>query len=297
MQGLDCASMPVPHLLLALAVVAIWGTNFVVIRLGLDTFAPYTFAALRYTFSCLPFIFFVRRPAMSWGKLGAFGVLIGVGQFGLLFWAMRADISPGLASLVIQSQVFFTIALAAALYRERLQALQWPAFGLAVAGLAIVAAHVSTGAGVTLFGIVLVLVAALSWAAANLVGRAAGKVDVLGFMVWSSPFAALPLWLIALAVDGPAHVGATLASAGALAWTAVAWQSVGNTLFGYGAWNWLLARYPASTVTPTALLVPVFGMGASAFALHEGLPAWKLGAAALVMSGLVVNLLATRRRA
>ena len=80
---------------------------------------------------------------MTWGKLAAFGVLIGVGQFGLLFWAMRSDISPGLASLVIQSQVFFTIGLSALLYRDRLKALQWPAFALAVGGLAIVASHVS----------------------------------------------------------------------------------------------------------------------------------------------------------
>jgi O-acetylserine/cysteine efflux transporter len=289
--------MPLTHLLLALAVVAIWGTNFVVIRLGLDAFAPYTFAALRYTFSFLPFIFFIRKPAMTWGKLAAFGVLIGVGQFGLLFWAMRSDISPGLASLVIQSQVFFTIGLAAALYRERLKALQWPAFALAIGGLAVVATHVSAGAGVTLFGIVLVVAAAVSWAAGNLVARAAGKVDALGFMVWSSPFAAVPLWIIALLQNGSAEVGASLARADATAWTAVAWQAIGNTLFGYGVWNWLLARHPASTVTPTALLVPVFGMGASALALHEGLPAWKLGAAALVMGGLAMNLLATRRKA
>ncbi len=289
--------MPLTHLLLALAVVAIWGTNFVVIRLGLDVFAPYTFAALRYTFSFIPFIFFVRKPAMSWGKLAAFGVLIGVGQFGLLFWAMRSDITPGLASLVVQSQVFFTIAMAAALYRERLKALQWPAFALAVGGLAIVATHVSAGAGVTMFGIVLVIIAALSWAAGNLVARAAGKVDALGFMVWSSPFAAVPLWIITLVQHGGAEVGGQLARADGTAWAAVAWQAIGNTLFGYGAWNWLLARHPASTVTPTALLVPVFGMGASAMALHEGLPAWKLGAAALVMGGLVVNLLATRRKA
>ena len=289
--------MPLTHLLLALAVVAIWGTNFVVIRLGLDAFAPYTFAALRYTFSFLPFIFFIPKPAMSWGKLAAFGALIGVGQFGLLFWAMRSDISPGLASLVIQSQVFFTIGLAAALYRERLKALQWPAFALAIGGLAVVATHVSAGTGVTLFGVGLVTAAAVSWAAGNLVARAAGRVDALGFMVWSSPFAAVPLWVITLLQNGPAQVGASLARADATAWIAVAWQAIGNTLFGYGVWNWLLARHPASTVTPTALLVPVFGMGASALALHEGLPAWKLAAAALVMSGLAMNLLATRRRA
>jgi O-acetylserine/cysteine efflux transporter len=289
--------MPLTHLLLALAVVAIWGTNFVVIRLGLDAFAPYTFAALRYTFSFLPFIFFIPKPAMSWNKLALFGVLIGVGQFGLLFWAMRSDISPGLASLVIQTQVFFTIGLTAALYGERLKVLQWPAFALAVAGLAIVASHVSASSGVTLFGVVLVVGAALSWAFCNLVARAAGRVDALGFMVWSSPFAAVPLWVITLLQNGPQQVGGSLAQAGAVAWAAVVWQAIGNTLFGYGVWNWLLARHSASTVTPTALLVPVFGMTASALALHEGLPMWKLGAAALVMAGLGMNLLATRRRA
>jgi len=288
--------MPLTHLLLALAVVAVWGTNFVVIRLGLDAFAPYTFAALRYTFSFLPFIFFVPRPAMSWNKLALFGVLIGVGQFGLLFWAMRADISPGLASLVIQSQVFLTIGLAAALHRERLKRLQWPAFALAMVGLAIVAAHASASTGVTAFGVGLVLAAALCWAGGNLVARAAGRVDALGFMVWSSPFAAVPLWGITLLQNGPAAVLDSLQRASAGSWVAVAWQAVGNTLFGYGAWNWLLARHAASTVTPTALLVPVFGMTASAIALHEGLPAWKLGAAALVLAGLALNLLATRRR-
>jgi len=288
--------MPATHLLLALTVVAIWGTNFVVIHFGLDAFAPYTFAALRYTFAFVPFILLVPRPAMSWGKLAAFGVLIGVGQFGLLYWAMRADISPGLASLVIQSQVFFTIALSALFHRERLRTWQWPAFALAIGGLALVAVHVSAGAGVTAFGVALVLAAALAWAGCNLVARSAGRVDVLGFMVWSSPFAAGPLWLITLAQNGPRAVADSLLHAGPVAWAAVAWQSIGNTLFGYGAWNWLLARHSAATVAPTALLVPVFGMAASALALHEGLPVWKLGAALLVMSGLALNLAATRRR-
>ena len=289
--------MPIAHLLLALAVVAIWGTNFVVIRWGLDAFAPYTFAALRYTFSFLPFIFFIPKPAMTWRKLAGFGVLIGVGQFGLLFWAMRSDISPGLASLVIQSQVFFTIALSAAIYRDRLKALQWPAFGLAVGGLAVVASHVSGHSGVTAFGVALVICAAFAWALCNLIARAAGRVDALGFMVWSSPFAAVPLWAISLLQNGTQPVAASLANAGLVPWLAVAWQAVGNTLFGYGVWNWLLARHSPSTVTPTALLVPVFGMTASALALHESLPAWKFGAAAMVMGGLAVNLLATRRKA
>src|ERR1700748_136442 len=281
--------MPLTHLLLALSVVAIWGTNFVVIRWGLDAFAPYTFAALRYTFSFLPFIFFVKRPAMTWSKLTGFGVLIGVGQFGLLFWAMRSDISPGLASLVIQSQVFFTIGLSAMLYRDRLKALQWPAFALAVGGLAIVASHVSTQSGVTAFGVMLVIGAAIAWSLCNLIARAAGRVDALGFMVWSSPFAAVPLWIITLLQNGTQPVADSLARAGWVPWLAVAWQATGNTLFGYGVWNWLLARHSPSAVTPTALLVAGFGLDRAGLALHEGLPMWKLGAAALVMGGVAGN--------
>ena len=76
-----------------------------------------------------------------------------------------------------------------------------------------------------------------------------------------------------------------------MTWAAVAWQSWGNSLFGYAAWGWLLARHPAATITPMALLVPVFGMGASTWWLGESLPSWKLLAAALVMGGLAVNLL------
>ncbi len=285
--------MPVSHLLLALAVVAVWGTNFVVIKWGLAELPPFLLATLRFALSSLPFLLFIHRPATTWWRLAAFGVLLGAGQFGLLFLAMKADISPGLASLVVQAQVFITILLAGL----KVKPAQLAAFALALAGMGWIAwqAH-QGGAGVSLLGVGLVLSAATCWSVANLVARGAGKVDALGFMVWSSLFALPPLVAMSLAFEGSASqlVGVATA-ASAAAWATVAWQAVGNTLFGYGAWNWLLARHPPATVTPAALLVPVFGMGASALALGEGLPAWKLGAAGLVMAGLALNLWAASR--
>lgn len=285
--------MPVTHLALALAVVAVWGTNFVVIKWGLAELPPFLLATLRFAMSSLPFLLFIRRPATPWWRLAAFGVLLGAGQFGLLFLAMKADISPGLASLVVQAQVFFTIALAG----QRLKVAQFGALALAVAGMGWIGwqAH-QGGAGVSPAGVGLVLAAAFCWALANAVARGAGKVDALGFMVWSSLFAVPPLVLLSIAFDGgPAAVQDALAAAGTTAWAVVAWQAIGNTLFGYGAWNWLLARHPPATVTPAALLVPVFGMGASAIAFGEALPMWKLGAAGLVMAGLALNLWAASR--
>jgi O-acetylserine/cysteine efflux transporter len=277
-------------LLLALAVVAVWGSNFAVIGTALHSLPPLLFATLRFAAVVFPLIFFVRRPDVSWRILIAYGLAIGVGQFGLLFIAIKGHIAPGLASLIVQTQVVFTIAMAMMGSGERLKPLQWPALGLALAGLGVVAGH--TGGEVSLTGIVLVLGAAMGWSLGNMAQRAAGKVEMLGFITWSSLFAVPPLFGLSLWIEGwPAITGGMAAMTPGL-WLAVAWQAVGNTLFGYGAWGWLLARYPASSVAPTSLLVPVFGMGSAALLLGEPLPGWKLLAAALIISGLALNLLA-----
>lgn len=221
-----------------------------------------------------------------------------MGQFGLLFIAMTRFISPGLASLVIQIQVFFTVGLAMAMAGERVRAYQVLAMLLAVAGIALIGWHaVTDGASITPIGLVLILLAALSWAAGNIVSRSAGRVDAVGYMVWSSLFAVPPLLLLSLWLEGWPAIRAGVASADWATWAAGLWQAVGNTLFGYAAWAWLLARHPAASVTPMALLVPIFGMGTSALWLGESLPGWKIVAALLVMGGLTVNVLWPRLQA
>ncbi len=281
--------LPLRHFLLALSVVAIWGTNFVVIKLALGHLPPLLFGALRFTFACLPMVFFLPRPAASWRNLAAYGLLIGAGQFGLLFIAMKGHISPGLASLVIQTQVFFTIFLSMRMSHEKVKPMQWAALGLATIGVGVIAAH--TDGSTTITGLVLILMAAASWSGGNMVNKQAGKVNMVAYVVWSSLFAAPPLFILSLIFEGWPAISAGVQNADAGTWAAVLWQSVGNSLFGYAMWGWLLARYPAATVTPMALLVPVFGMAASSWWLGEAMPAWKLIAMALVMGGLAINLL------
>lgn len=289
------AALPARHLLLALAVVFVWGTNFVAIKWVLEVLPPFLFAVLRFAFALLPAALFVRRPAVPWRHLAAYGVLIGAGQFGLLYLAIRADITPGLASLVVQTQVFFTIGLAIVLAGERVRAFQWLSLALAAAGLGVIGVH--TDATTTPLGLALVLAAALSWAGGNMVARASGRVDMLGYVVWSSLFALPPLALLSLLFEGMPAIRTALAAADATTWALVLWQSLGNTLFGYAAWGWLLARHPAAMVAPMALLVPVFGISSSALLLGEPLQPWKLGAAGLVLGGLALNLFWPRLRA
>ena len=277
------------HFLLALAVVAVWGTNFVVIKFALGHFPPLLFAALRFGVAFLPAAFFLPRPVVSWRNLSLYGLLIGVGQFGVLYLAMRGRISPGLASLVIQTQVFFTIGIAMWLAHERLHGFQWLALLLAAIGIVVIALH--TDGTTTVVGLLMVLLAAMSWAGGNIASMRAGSVNMLAYVVWSSAISAPILLLLSLFFEGWDAIRFSVGQASLATWLAVAWQGWGNTLFGFAAWAWLLGRYPAATISPMALLVPVFGMLASALFLDEALPAWKLTAGALVLSGLGLNLL------
>ena len=289
------AALPLRHFLLALAVVAVWGTNFVVIKLALGELPPLLFAALRFTLALVPAMFFLPRPAVSWQNLALYGVLIGVGQFGLLYMAMTRFISPGIASLVVQTQVFFTIGLSMLMAGERVRGFQWFALLLATSGIVTILAH--TDGTTTVVGLLMVLLASFAWAGGNIAAKRGAPANMLAYVVWSSAFAIPPLFALSFVVEGWDAVVAGVLHSPLSAWAAIAWQAWGNTLFGYAAWGWLLARYPAATIAPMALLVPVFGIGASVLYLGEPLPAWKLVAAALVLSGLALNLLWPKLRA
>ena len=283
------------HLLLGILVVAIWGSNFVVIKVALDSFPPLLMAALRFASATLPAIFFFKRPPVPWRNLAGYGLLIGGGQFSLLYLAMQSQISPGLASLVVQAQVLFTVGLAVMLEGERVRLFQLVAAALAIAGFAVIGLH--TDGTTTWLGIVMVLGSGLCWALGNLVGRHAGRVNMVAYMVWTSAFSVPPLVVLTLLTEGsPATLWHTMQAAPLLAWGAILWQSMANTILGYGLWAWLLVRYDAATVTPLALLVPVFGMASSVVLLGEPFPAWKGTAMLLVMAGLSLNVLWPRLR-
>ncbi len=285
------------HAGLGLLIVFIWGTNFVVVRWGLGMLPPLLMAAVRFALTLCPAIFFVKKPHASWGSLALYGLCVGTGQFGFLYIAMNGFISPGLASVVMQMQAFFTIAVAAGRTGEKPSPHQLLALLPALAGLALILMH--QGQDITPTGLVLVLGGAVCWAVSNQTTREAARaaaargesLNPLGYVVWASLFAMPGLLLASLLLEGPARDFHAVLGSHWTIWPTLVWQSAANTLFGYVMWAFLLSRYPAGTVAPLSLLVPVFGIGASALVLHEPLPGWKLIACLLIMAGLAVNLL------
>jgi len=281
------------HVALAVLVVTIWGINFVVIKVGLRDFPPLFFSALRFLVAAVPALLFVGAPKVAWRWVVAVALALGVTKFGLLFLGMAAGMPAGLSSLVLQSQVFFTVLFAAVLLRERPRPAQLA--GMTVAAVGIVVIALDYGVGGPLSAFLLVVLGAVAWGLANVATRRAQPPDQLNFIVWVSALAVPPLLGLSLVFEGAA---ADLAALRALTWTGVgavlfiAWVS---TLLGFGLWNFLLRRYEASAVVPFALLVPVTGMLSGWLLLGETTTAVRLAGAGLVVLGMAAA--TVRRRA
>lgn len=274
-------------LLLALLVIIVWGLNFVVIKVGLQGMPPMLMGALRFMLAAFPAILFVRRPQVPLRWMLAYGMTISVGQFAFLFYAMHVGMPAGLASLVLQSQAFFTLFFAALFLGERLRGSNL--FGLLVAASGLLLIGLQGGQAMTLAGFALTIAAASMWALGNVVTRKLGKVNLVGLVVWGSlipplPFLALSLWL-----EGPELISQSLRSLGLDSLLVLAYLAFGATILGYGLWSRLLSRYPASQVAPFSLLVPVVGISSSALLLGERLVSLQMAGAALVMVGLLIN--------
>ncbi|MFC8714535.1 EamA family transporter [Streptomyces sp. NPDC057197] len=283
-----------PHVLLAVLVAAVWGVNFTVIEVGLGHFPPLLFSALRFLAAALPAVFLVGRPKVAWKWIVGVGLVLGVAKFGLLFVGMDHGLPAGLSSLVLQIQAVFTALFAFAALGERPTRLRLAGMGVALAGIAVAA--VDEGTTGPLGAFVLVVVAAACWGVSNVLTRKAAPPDSLNFMVWVSTVPVLPLLGLSLLTEGPSQ---DLAALRGLDWQGagtvlyVAWVT---TVFGFGAWGWLLRRHPASTVAPFSLLVPVFGMSAAALFLGESVTPLRWCAAALLVGGVALTSLAPGRR-
>jgi len=285
--------------LCALGAVVIWGLNFVVMKLGLQGLSPMMLGALRFAAASLPFLPFVPWPRVPWRFVVIYGLVQGVGQFGLLFTALKLGMTAGVASVVMPTQSFFTMILAVPLLGERTRIHQWLGLLVAALGLALIAsAHGESPGQMTLIGFALTLGAAFMWAITNIVVRFAGRVadyDPFAFIVWTSIVPVVPFLALAAASEGAEHAWRSVGQTGAREWLAILYLGLLATLLAYTLWTRLLKRHPASRVAPFALLGPIVGLWAAWAAFAERLWTAQWVGVSAVLLGLVINQLALRR--
>ncbi|MCX2898771.1 EamA family transporter [Pseudomonas mandelii] len=284
--------MTARHLLLAITITAIWGVNFSVIKLGLTTVDPFILAGIRFTLCAIPAIFFVAKPDVQWRYIVGYGLVFGIGLWGVVNLGIQCGLSAGIASLVLQLSAFFTIVLGSWIFEESISRFQYAGMGLALCGLLSIIG-IADGT-VTTAGLLLVLLGALAWSAANVINKKARTPQVFAFLVWSSAFSPIPLFALDYLVHGSTGYHALISQLDYRAVLSILFQVYPNTLLGYWVWNSLMKRYPVSTVAPLSLLVPVFGLLGSALIFNENLSLNKIVAVVLIVSGLGVGLYGQR---
>ena len=284
--------MPLRHVLLALVVVAIWGFNFVVIKLSVEAMPPLLAAALRFLAAAVPMVFFVKPPKAPWWIIIAHGMAFGFALYAFLNVSIAWGMPAGLSSVVLQTQAFFTMAIAFALLGERPSRFQAAGAAIAFAGIGVMALERMAGAGLVALG--LTILAAISWGFANVLTKQAGRVNVVSFTAWSALVSPLPLLALSLAVEGWPAVSQAIMGFGWDDALLIAFLAYPATLLGGGIWAWLLGRHPASVVASFTLLVPITGLASGYLVLGERVTPLEIAGGVLIIAGVAVTLV--RRR-
>lgn len=291
--------MKVRDLVLATLVVVLWGINFTVIKLGVNEIPPMLLVTLRFFFAAFPAVVFVKRPAVHWKYIVAYGLTVGVGQFSCLFYAIHIGMPAGVASVVLQSQAFFTILFTGILFHEGIQIAQ--AAGLIVAGMGLffISGNVGgeQGSMIPVGAFLLTLAAAFFWGLSNIVVRKASKeadsqgnkLNMFGMVVWSSLIPPIPMLAASLILEKPEQIWHALRSINVLAVFSVLYLALFATLIGYGIWSTLLSKYPAKKIAPLSLLVPVVGLITAQVFLREKLSVIQWAGGGIIILGLLIS--------
>ncbi|UYZ84255.1 EamA family transporter [Entomomonas sp. E2T0] len=283
--------MPLRHLMLIFIVILSWGFSFVATKLGLLSVPPLLFGALRFATLIIPALFF-PLPKIKFSWLIIYGMVMCFGQFTFLFTAIYFGMPAGLASLVMQSQAFFTIIMGAFILKEFIRPQTLLGLAIAVIGLIIIGYDAGTNA--TLIGLLLTLCAGLSWATGNILIKKLQPVNTLHLTIWGGVVSVIPLIACSIIFEGVTTIKDSILNINLTTILSVLYLGFIATLLAYGLWAQMLSRYAASIVAPFSLLVPIIGMSSSAWFLNEHLTTLEIIGSIAVMIGLCVNVFGYR---
>lgn len=286
--------MPLPHLLLALLVVLIWGVNFLFVSIGLEEISPLLLCALRFLLSSVPAIFFVKLPNSSFKIIALYGFIMFALQFSFLFIGMNAGMPAGMASLLMQTQVFFSMFFAIIFLGEQPNLAQILGALVAFTGIGLVAMHFDSD--ISVVGFLCIIAAAATWGVGNLITKKikGNSNHMMAIIAWGSFIACIPMFLLSWIFEGSSSFAYTYENLSWRGTVSLFYIVFASTWIGYGVWNWLIARYPVGVVAPFTLLVPIVAIVSSVVVLGEPFQLWKLAAGLLVIGGLCISILGTR---
>ncbi len=274
------------HIAMAILVAAVWGFNFTAVKVGLEEMPPYLYGAGRFAIAALPALF-LAKPKTSWKMIISIGLALGVFKFTFMFMGFYYGMSAGLASLVLQSQAFFTLLFSFLFFKSKIRANQIIGMSIAAIGMILIAMEGNDQSST--LGFVLILSAAVAWGVANILYRIVGNVDMFALTAWSSVVPPIPMFMVSVYSEGWDVVVYSIQNMTAIGWLCLAYTACMSSWVGATLWAVLIRSYPPHKVAPFSLLVPVFGISFASLFLGEEFTNMTAGASALIFVGLIVN--------
>lgn len=278
--------MSFQHIAMAILVAAVWGFNFIAVKSGLNEMPPYLYGAGRFAIAALPALF-VAKPRTSWAMIIGIGLTLGVFKFTLMFMGIHYGMSAGLASLVLQSQAFFTLLFSYLIFKSQIRPNQ--IIGMTIAAVGMILIAVDTQDQSSTLGFILILSAAVAWGIANILYRMVGDVDMFALTAWSSVIPPIPMFMVSVYSEGWDVVITSIQTMTSMGWLCLAYTACVSSWIGATLWAVLIKSYPPHKVAPFSLLVPVFGITFASLILGERFTQMNMIASGLIFAGLIVN--------
>lgn len=279
-------------MLMMVALCATWGAQQVFVKLGNEGISPLWQSALRSIGACVLVFAWARLRGVKlfkhdttlWPGLLA-GMLFAV-EFALLFSALQFT-SASRGVIFLYTAPFF-VALGARwlLPGESMRRAQWTGMALAFSGvLALFGENLLLPMGDAWIGDLMILVAAILWAATTLTIKASvlARVAAEKTVLYQLAVSALVLPVMAVMMGEPGVFAPTM-----LVWVSLGFQIVVIATASYLAWFWLIRHYPATRLSSFSFLTPVLGVLAGVAFLNEPFTPLIMLALILVGAGIWV---------
>ena len=277
----------------------ILGTNWPILATGLESISPLWLTVFRLAGGALTVGAFaiatgrlVRPPREDYPMVVSVAIFRQALVFILVFGALEI-VPPGRSSILVWTTGLWTVPLAVTFAGEHMTRLRWWGLLVGISGIVLVfePSHIDWTDTRFLVGHAMLLTAAVLTAAVSVhVRRHAWTSSPLALLPWQLLVGAIPMLIVALAVEGLPHIEWTLQLAGIVAYQAI-------LASGIALWGQLtvLRTLPAISTNLSLMAIPVVGLASSAVLVDESLTAAVVVGLAFVVAGVAVNVISDAR--
>jgi drug/metabolite transporter (DMT)-like permease len=274
------------------ALCLIWGTTYLALKIGLEGFAPFHLAAVRFLIAAaiMTPVLFRRRAHFSrdrreWIAIVVSGACMLVGANGLVTWS-EVYLDSGLTALTVATNPVWAALIGGWLFArdERMSRMALIGAGLAMAGVYVLHSDRFSLGHAELPGVIGACVAPLFWSVGSLISRKYVKeTDILSVSVMQMWIAAMLLFPISAALGESWDFTLTPRVIASMIFLI----TLGSALV-YAVYVWLLTHLPASRVTTYTYVNPLVAILLGYLVLNEPISIEFLPATILIMSGLLL---------